>query len=471
MKHHFPRVALAAIVTAAALFSPGRLLAQTPEAQEPAPDFFIEAQVDNTAPVVGQQVTYSLRRYRAVDFPNPPHYREHPFNGFWDAPLLQRPTYTATVGGREYRVHPTHIALFPNRAGPITIEPAHLIIPGDGPEADTVLESQAISLQVQPLPNNAPANFTGAVGQFEINAQLTPTEAQVNQSLTLAVEIKGTGNIEPLNRPALPALPRWRIFEGEVTTNVSLAKERVKGSRRFEWSVVPGRPGQQEFPSISFSYFDPQAGTYQTIHTQPIPLTITPAGNASALPPAGSKQEVRRLSSDIRHIKPAPDALPAGANTSIWRDPLLFWVCSIVPLLAIGAAWGWQQWQQHYLANTPSARRRRARARAKKILAHHRAPADPYATVKSALLGYLADKLQQPVAGLTASQLVALLNQAQVDPQLVERVRTMLNRVDASRFAPITDEQTTTRSLLASTRVLIDDLEKFFGDKKPVIGR
>lgn len=59
---------------------------QTPEAA--APDFFIKAEVENTNPYLGQQVTYIVSRYQAIDFPNPPHFEEHPFTGFWHTPLF-----------------------------------------------------------------------------------------------------------------------------------------------------------------------------------------------------------------------------------------------------------------------------------------------------------------------------------------------------------------------------------------------
>lgn len=443
-------------------------LAQTPESEGSSPpDFFIEAEVDNHTPYRGQQITYVVRRYQAIEFPNQPYFEEHPFPGFWNTPLIQRPSFTTTISGREYMVRPTYIALFATLPGPVTINPAKLIIPGDGPEADIVIESEPIDIQVRPLPEDAPANFRGAVGQFEINARFGETEGQIDSPIHLIVEINGTGHIQGLSDPQIPELEQWYLAGvgmSQVTTDIPLSKERVKGTRRFEWLIVPTQPGQQFFPAIRYSYFDPETESYQSIRTDPIPINILPDPNSSTFtsPIAESRQELRRFTSDIRHIKPVPTTLDRKSAFSILRL-LGFWGCAILPVLVVGGTWFWQSWRRRYLADTPQARRRRARHRAKNILTKVRQPnANPYTIIRKALIGYLSDKLEQPITGLTSDQLMRLLNEAQLNPELAKRVHTLLNRVDTGRFAPVSDEQAATRSLVASARVLIDDLEKFF---------
>jgi hypothetical protein len=446
------------------LFAPLRfgytLLAQTPDTA--APDFFIEAEIDNPTPYLGQQVTYVVRRYQATEFPNQPHYEDHPFAGFWDTPLIQRPSYTTTLNGRDYLVHPTYLALFPTRPGPLTIEPARLIIPGDGPEQDTVLESEAIQVEVKPLPPDAPTYFNGAVGQFEISANFDRPTGQVDQLLTLIVEIEGYGNIAALNSPIIPTLPNWRLL-GQLSlpeAEIPLSKDKAQGKRRFEWPVAPAEPGQQFFPPITFSYFDPESASYQTIRTDSIGVVIAPVEESTIFtsPPLILKQEVKRLSSDIRHIKPVPANLEIDERAS----PSSWWVwgCLALPILAVSGAWFWQRWQTERLADTPQARRRRARQRAKKALAQP--TADTYGLIREVLLDYLSAKLGQPVAGLTSDRLAVLLAKAQIDPQLIGRVQSLLERAEAGRFAPLTDEASLVHSLPAGARVLIDDLEEAF---------
>ena len=53
--------------------------------------------------------------------------------------------------------------------GPITVEPARLIIPGGFFSSGTELQTQPVVVDIKPLPANAPASFNGAVGQFTLS--------------------------------------------------------------------------------------------------------------------------------------------------------------------------------------------------------------------------------------------------------------------------------------------------------------
>ena len=439
--------------------------AQTPEGESSAPpEFFIEAEVDNLEPYLGQQITYTIRRYQATEFPDQPHYEVHPFAGFRNTPLLQRPVYTSAIAGREYLVHPTHIALFPTVPGRLIIDPTRLVIPGDSGEADTIVASEAIFLEVQPWPPDSPTNFDGAVGQFEIAAEFSESVVDVDQPVRLVVTIKGTGNIEALAEPTIPVMQNWR-FSGssgsQTTSNVPLSQNVVEGIRRFEWQLVPLEAGSQFFPGIEFTYFDPQTETYDSLRTGPISITVLPLEDESTFvsPLPETKQEVRRFTSDIRHIKPVPTDINVRVEIAGLRQTLLLG-CLILPLAAVGGAWYWRYRHSRRPIARPKTRRRQARRKARKVLATaQRSGGDANVAVRIALTEYLEDTLGRSVTGLTTDQLVTVLNESRLDPDLVARIRALLARVDAHRFAPIDDEAASTRSLIASTRVLIDDLD------------
>ena len=446
--------------------------AQTPEGEESLPaDFFIEAEVDNLEPFLGQQVTYTLKRYQATDFPNQPHYADHPFAGFWHTPLLQRPTYTTTIAGREYRVHPTHIALFPTVPGTLIIDPARLIIPGDTAESDITVVSQAIQLDVQSWPENSPTTFDGAVGKFKISAEFDRAEVEVNQPVTLIVTVSGTGNIETLAEPTIPVMANWRFSRSsgsQIATTVPLSKDVVEGSRRFEWSLVPLETGAQFFPGIEFTYFDPETAAYDRLRTDSIAINVLPLPGSStfASPLPEIRPEVRGFAAELRPIKPVPATLSPAAELTGFRQ-LLFLSCLFLPLLAIGGAGYWRYRHSRRAIDGPRTRRRRARRRSRQLLDEvQKSGDDPDVAIRLALTQYLEDKLGRPVSGLTSDQLVDLLIEEQLDPELMSRVRGQLERVEALRFAPIDPSSASTRSRIASARVLIDDLDTFFSKRR-----
>lgn len=428
-------------------------------------DFFVEAELDNSAPYLGQQVVYIFRLYQGVNFLGQPDYEPPPFVDFWSQTTLSQPRYNTTAAGRNYLVTEIRTALFPVNIGPVTIAPAKLVIPGGLLKPDTVLETKPVTVNVRSLPEGAPADFNGAVGQFEIRAQPSETEAKVNEPITLVLEIEGAGNIEVLAEPSLPELPDWRIFDSQASTKVGVQDDVVQGVRRFERLIVPGKAGDLTIPSISFSYFDPKANKYRTAATDPLSISVLLNEAETPLSVAGhgsdSQAAIAFAAGDIRHIKPVPTSLN-NMETSIASSPL-YWSCWIIlPAMAAGGVWIWQQRRERLLADSVYARRRKARRIAQKTLAGVRPDGDIYAAAHRALLGYLSDKLNRPTIGLTCESLLDLLKEFRVEPTLIERVHSALTQIEIGRFAPVEDAET--QALVAGTRKLIADLEKQFED-------
>jgi hypothetical protein len=433
-------------------------------------NFFVEAVVDNSNPYLGQQITFIFRFYQAADTQlqilGRPNYRPPAFTNFWGQTVLSQPYYSTYVDGREYFVTEVRTALFPANPGTLTIAPATLEIPGNLFAAGMLLETEPVSVAVQSLPEGAPEDFNGAVGQFDMQAQLDATAGKVNEPLTLLLDIEGTGNIDLLTEPQLPNLPGWRIFDSQSTSKTEVRDDAIFGRQRFERLLVPGESGEFTFPSIKFSYFDPQAGEYRTLETDPISVTIESddsAGEPSVVVLDSANQPVQLAGGDIRHIKPVPTVLESSGSTLLGQP--LYWAFWILPVFIVAGVWAWQGRRQRLLKDTAYARSHRARRAALKILSNAgQNDEDGYAAAQRALLGYLSDKLNRPTVGLTTDELVDLLRAQKLNPVLVEQVRATLTEIDASRFAPV--EETAAQSLLAKTRQLINNLEKALGGKR-----
>ena len=438
----------------------------TPQAA-PAPDtlagqdFFVEAEVDNANPYLGQQVVYTFRFYQAVNLLTQPRYDGPSFTGFWNRPQPDQTQYTTRAAGRTYRVTELHTLLFPTAAGEQTIEPATLTIPGGFFSPDEILRTKPVVVRVRPLPPGAPPDFGGAVGQFTIAAEADRTRGKVNDPITLRVTLSGTGNIETLPDPVWPELPGWRAFESKATTNAGVQNGRLSGHRIYERLMVPGEAGDFTLPSISYTYFDPQTETYQTIATDPIPVTIAPADAEPPLPalPGSNKETVQRLASDIRHIKPVPPLLEAAPPPLTGRP--LYWLAWGVPLLLLGGNALWLRRQAHRRRHSALYRSLQAAKKARNALARARAEGtDPYAAAGRILTAYLSDKLDRPTAGLTHTDLHRLLQGANVTTPLIQQVQKVLAESDMGRFSPAAGNPAHAQRLLKETEQLIGELEK-----------
>ena len=83
-----------------------------------------------------------------------------------------------------------------------------------------------------------------------------------------------------------------------------------------------------------------------------------------------------------------------------------------------------------------------------------------YSAAGQVLTTYLADKLNQPVAGLTHQALATLLGEKGVDPQLIEQVDVSLTNAELGRFSPEASDPAHAENLWKEINLLIDDLER-----------
>ena len=176
--------------------------------------------------------------------------------------------------------------------------------------------SKPAALVVKPLPSPAPADFNGAVGQFTLDSKVVPATATVGEPITWTLTLAGTGNWPDLGGlPPRSVSKDFRIVQPQ-------AKRTSKDNALFDANLtedivlVPTKPGAYTLGPVTLSYFDPSSGTYQTLKTEPVTITITPGATPPPAETGTSKTGTTNASSSH---PPAQDAqLPA----SIPRDPL-----------------------------------------------------------------------------------------------------------------------------------------------------
>jgi hypothetical protein len=143
-------------------------------------------------------------------------------------------------------------------------------------EKSVTAKSEPIAVTVLPLPvADRPADFSGAVGQFQVASEVAPATGPVGDPLTFKLTVTGKGNLSRVNSDGLHDSPQWRAYhtESKMTADDDTGRQ---GFKTFTQPVVPRQAGQLTLPGVSFSYFDPESGRYVTRETQPISVTVTP---------------------------------------------------------------------------------------------------------------------------------------------------------------------------------------------------
>ncbi len=233
----------------------------------------IEVQVDTEKPYLNAPFNYTFRYLYTTVLPTRDTLtpRLPTFHNCSLGKSQKPPLYTRNVRGKTFWVNEQTHTLYPQKTGLINLQPAELLLPL--PQAHKILKTEPLTLNVQPIPETGrPANFNGAIGEYQISAQLERGRIEIGHALTLTVHIAGRGNMQTVTPPELPTLPGINVSGPNSQT--ADTSDLTPTSRNYVYTLTPKRIGTLRIPPILYSYFDPNRATYATTQTAEIPLSV-----------------------------------------------------------------------------------------------------------------------------------------------------------------------------------------------------
>ena len=445
-----------------ALVATAMLSITLPVSAQTAPSddsLFVIAQIDNERPYLGQQVTYLTKIYQRLDFPHSYRYTAPAFAGFWNVDETEEQEYSETIDSNEFRVIEQRTILFPSIVGTVEIKPARLTFTDDQAARPVVVESSSITVEVQPLPSAAPEGFTGAVGKFDISAEVDSTSGHANESVQLTVKVEGKGNIDALPEPLWPNFTDWRVVRSPATSSSEVVEGQLVGSRTYKSILVPESAGELTVLEISYGYYDPEIGNY--VHASTSPILVSIAGTDETSEPSSASTDVaedEREFSVAIPIRPVLEPLRPPAREL--TDSVGYWATWTLPLLVIILAAAWRRRRDARDAALVDSRRRNALPNARSVLTRSIANgAAPAVAGADALHRYLSDRFGESLVGMTREALGERLRESGVSDELTERVENTLALGEAARFTPETPTVGQTEDYVERVSQLLIELD------------
>ncbi len=449
-------------------------------------DIFIRAVPSARRAYQNQQVTIEYQLFFR-SFIQPRHSRladSWDAEGFWreELDVEARPMPRATVenGLRYNSIVLKRVAVFPTRSGELNVDPLRIETevfaprnPNDpfgrrffslrNPYETIERASPRIQIESQPLPDGAPDGFTGAVGRYEMDAQITSTEVEVGEPVQVTVRLTGTGNLAMLEGPQLNAPGIFETYDPEVTTSINSSGRQVRGSKTFTYLLVPRSNGTFEIPPIQFAFFDPTSEQYRTLRSDPMTIratgdammTIATSTTASGLPV-----------DDI--ARPLTEAAWARFNPRpLHRNPWTYGLLAL-PLMLVGLTLVYRRHVTRLATDTAYARNRRAHPLARKHLKQATAllqsdkPRAFYEELERAVLGFIGNRINVAELALTRPQLDERLAAAGLEQGPRDTLQAFLKTCDAARFAPDRPSRQQMQTSLDEANHLIVTLDAAF---------
>jgi hypothetical protein len=401
----------------------------------------------------GEQLTATyvlLSRYNNLDlgdmdFPT--------LDGFWTEDLADEQTTwepnLEMINGVPYRkAILRQQVLFPQRSGRLEIEPVVLTAVVNrsffNPGKEVTIRSNSASVEVKPLPDGAPASYNGAVGKLDFSATVDRTELKANEAINLTVKISGSGNLNLIDMPEVEFPQDFEVYDPETADRVSVTPSGVRGSRSFQYLIIPRYPGEYTIPELSFSYFDPARGEFVTESDGPFQFLISDdRGNIPAEATRRPKNRVEQSGLDIRYIMTDPMAL--NEKRSHFYGSPGFWSLAAGPFVLLFVFLVYRRRKEALDRDVVGRKRRRASTMAKKRLrAAEKALKESdtkkfYEEIFKAVYGYLGDKLGIGIGQLSKPMLRSALERKGVNEATINEVNYVIETCEMARFAPVTE--------------------------------
>jgi hypothetical protein len=279
------------------------------------------------------------------------------------------------------------------------------------------LHTDGATVKIKPLPTQGrPADFSGAVGQFDVTAEASAKNGTTGDPLTLKMNITGRGNFDRVTTNALTNSPDWKTYKpnGKLTANDSAG---IEGTKSFEQSIVPTKAGAQEIPALSFSYFDPDTRRYVTKTTAPIAVEIAQGTATTPAAPPTSAPVAHAPKANGDGL--APDQVVTGRSVASLRPLVLTpWFIAVNAVMIAALLFGAVlRWLRQRRANDP---RRLEREAVEKSVGESLASMDAalkaqdaprfFTAARKALQERLAAKWELPASRVTMPEIRARLN-------------------------------------------------------------
>lgn len=396
------------------------------------------------------------------------HFTATPADGFTVGKMVENTKQQVQIGNRIYTDVPLTLVLTAVKTGPVSLGPftadALIVVPSSNRQRDPFFDqfrdpfgmfsggeqkpvafaTEKLNLESLPLPaENKPANFNGAIGQYSMAVSAGPTNLAVGDPITVRVQISGRGAFDALT---LPDQPAWRDFKTFPPTQNTRTTDSLglQGTKTFEQIVTPQSTEVHELPAFSFSYFDPETGTYRTLAEPPVRLAVQSAGATPA--PA-----IAAMKSSNAQNPPAPqDILPIKEEIGalvLARPPLLirpaFLAVQTLPVLAWLAAFVWRQ-RTDSLANNPRLRRQRHVAQLirdgtvelRRFAAENNSD-EFFAALFRLMQEQLGERLDCPASSITEAVIDERLVRLGTPEATVAGLRELFQLCNQARYAPL----------------------------------
>tara|TARA_B100001115_G_scaffold162921_1_gene138815 strand:+ start:680 stop:2443 length:1764 start_codon:yes stop_codon:yes gene_type:complete len=449
---------------------------------------FIKAHINKTKLYQGEQLVVSYKLYSKINLANIDITALPELNGFWkeEVETSSRPTVKAIDGVNHNVWEISRMIVTPQRSGILEIDPMQATItvqvkknrkrndPFRDPfgffdsyqNIDENLQSANLKIEVLPLPN-PPANFSGAVGEFKIDASVDKKEGKTNEAISYKLTLSGIGNLHLIDEIPIEFPNDFEVYDPQLTDKSFNSKNGISGKRIFEHLLIPRYQGTYTIPTVEFVYFNTKSKNYETLQTKSFDIKVSKGkGDEGSYRPAEELQE--STNNRLHGIKKSASWQKKDnfdLLSSWW-----YWLVVLLPIIGVITFMIYQKWEEKNNINPVSRKLRKSLKTAQKrlklanILLKKGEKELFFEEIEKSLWLYFADKFNVDIAILSKESIHSHFEKNGVQNKTTESFTQIIDDCEFCRFAPSSLDANQMQEVYEkATRVIIEvetDLKK-----------
>lgn len=436
-------------------------------------NLFAKTVVSKSKVYAGEQIVVTHKVYTRMNLKGFQDVKFPSYNGFWAQEVPRTTQYeitTENIDGVNYNVVEIKKAyLFAQRSGKLEIEPIEVqcvVREKSGRQSDPFFErffghdpffgfdtykdalyaikSNAVHIEVISLPlTGKPSGFSGAVGNFSMNAAIDKEKVKVNEGINLKITLSGKGNLKLIDAPQINFPDEIEHYDPKTNENISVSGGGVTGSKTFEYLLIPRHEGVYKIEPWTFTFFDTEKKSYLSLPSKEFIITAEKGEGQTTSAPVIStvaKEDVKMFGSDIRYIKTGNIPLTRKGEY-FFGSPIFIAGFAVPPILFLAFLFFRRE---HIKRNSNAAvvKKRKANRLARKQLAQARKSIQKqeheifFENILSALYNYFGNKFNILPAELSKEKIVEMLKERNIPEEIISEFVKQLDECEFARYAP-----------------------------------
>lgn len=443
-------------------------------------NIYLVADISKTNPYINEPITVVYKLYFSynIGITNWRELNKPKYNDFWsqNIDIKQLVAEEGMFKGEKYRyVVLRKTVLYPQKSGKLEIEPLSLDIDVQLPTNRRNMFGQMVlkddskrvsagakTIAVRALPEaGKPADFSGAVGNFDFKVTPSKTSLKNGESLDLVVSVSGKGNMKLFNLPK-PVVPNaLEMYDAVHNEQVSTSLAGMSGKISDSYTIIPQYKGNYPIKPMQFSYFDLGSGTYKTITSSEVMINILD-GPTDTRAVASSSSDKNKISSaeQFKFIKLKTNLVPVAENDFFGSNlylGLLFAPFLLLPLIVL-----FKNKKEAIDGDIVGNRIKMNNRLAKKYLSEAKKQINNkepfYVALEKAMHNFLKAKLHIETSEMSKDNIKELLLNRNAKPEAVNDFIALTENCEVARYAP--SSTATIQQDFDKAVLIISELEK-----------